>query len=56
MNKKLLSRDDYKAVKHMDMVQMEDYLKRVFMRGYVYRVNEEKNGAPATTPESEAAE
>jgi len=30
----MLKREDYKAIKRMDKKQMEEYLKRVYMRGY----------------------
>jgi hypothetical protein len=30
----MLRREDYKAIKRMDKKQMEEYLKRVYMRGY----------------------
>lgn len=30
----MLRREDYKAIKRMDRKQMEEYLKRVYMRGY----------------------
>lgn len=29
-----ISREDYKAVKHMDKVQLTAYLQRVYKRGY----------------------
>ena len=42
----LLKREDYKAIKRMDKKQMEEYLKRVYMRGYEAgrRSLSEKNG------------
>jgi hypothetical protein len=30
----MLRREDYKAIKRMDKKRMEEYLKRVYMRGY----------------------
>lgn len=30
-----LSREDYKAIKHMDKVQLTAYLQRVYNRGYM---------------------
>ena len=30
----MLGRKDYKAIKHMDRQQMDEYLTRVYMRGY----------------------
>ncbi len=30
----MLRREDYKAIKRMDKKQMEEYMKRVYMRGY----------------------
>lgn len=30
-----ISREDYKAIKHMDKVQLTAYLQRVYHRGYM---------------------
>jgi hypothetical protein len=30
----MMNRDDYKAVKRMDKKQMEEYLQRIYKRGY----------------------
>lgn len=30
----MMLREDYKAVKRMDKKQMEDYLQRIYRRGY----------------------
>lgn len=30
----MMRREDYKAVKHMDKVQMEKYLQTVYQRGF----------------------
>ena len=30
----MMRREDYKAVKHMDKTQMEQYLQTVYQRGY----------------------
>lgn len=30
----MLKREDYKAIKRMDRQQMEEYLKKIYQRGY----------------------
>lgn len=30
----MMKREDYKAVKHMDKKQLNDYLQNIFRRGY----------------------
>ena len=32
---KQISREDYKAIKHMDKVQLTAYLQRIYRRGYM---------------------
>ena len=40
-----LKRNDYKAIKHMNREQMDEYLRRIYKRGY-------EAGLKASTPEA----
>lgn len=51
-----ISREDYKAVKHMDKVQLTAYLRRVFLRGYDAGVDAAKAAAKGQKPEADTAE
>lgn len=48
----MLRREDYKTIKHMDKIEMETYLQRIYMRGYEAGVKSVTNRSkPDTQPE-----
>ena len=49
-----MSREDYKAVKHMDKVQMIAYLQRIYRRGYEAGVKAEATRQKAEQAAAEA--
>ena len=49
-----MSREDYKAVKHMDKVQMIAYLQRIYRRGYEAGVKPEATPQKAEQAAAEA--
>lgn len=51
-----ISREDYKAVKHMDKVQMTAYLQRVYRRGYEAGVAAAEAAAKERKPEADTVE
>lgn len=56
-NTNLLRREDYKAIKRMDKVQMTAYLQRVYRRGYDAGVAAERERTTSKqTPEAASAE
>lgn len=48
----MLKREDYKAIKRMDRQQMEEYLKKIYQRGYEAGAGIKKP-APSATPKNQ---
>lgn len=52
----MMRREDYKAVKHMDKVQLEKYLERIYQRGFDAAVKamaaQMANGKPEATSDT----
>lgn len=53
-----IKREDYKAVKHMDRVQLADYLGRIYRRGYEagYKASKDEMIAAREEPAPKPAE
>lgn len=55
----MMKREDYKAVKHMDRMQMSAYVQKIYQRGYeagAKAVPVKASSDPATTSGAEAPE
>lgn len=48
----LIPKEEYKAIKHMNKIELADYLVKVYARGYSdgYRDCKEKNDAAVNSP------
>lgn len=51
-----MSREDYKAIKHMDKIQLTAYMQRVYWRGYKAGVAAAEAAAKAQKPEAATVE